>query len=160
MSLRPNIVILAGGVGAEREVSILSGQALSDSLSQSFPTRMIEINARELPSGIDPQCDVIFPVIHGEFGEDGELQNLLEEGGFEYCGSDVLSSQLCIDKAKAKEEVFSEGVRSSQGIHFKDPSSLDADEIISSFGNELIIKPVDQGSSVSLYLISGEKDLI
>ena len=129
MSLRPNIVILAGGVGAEREVSILSGQALSDSLSQSFPTRMIEVNARKLPSNIDPHRDVIFPVIHGEFGEDGELQNLLEEGGFEYSGSDVSSSQLCIDKAKAKEEVFLEGVRVPRGIHFKDPTSLDAEKL-------------------------------
>jgi D-alanine-D-alanine ligase len=160
MSLNPNIVILAGGVGAERDVSILSGQALSDSLSNSFPTRLIEIHTRELPSGIDPQCDVIFPVIHGEFGEDGELQNLLESGGFEYCGSDVLSSRLCMDKAKAKEEVFSEGVRIPQGIEFKDPSSMDVDEILSTFGNELIIKPIDQGSSVSLYLISGKDDLL
>ena len=53
MSLNPNIVILAGGVGAEREVSILSGQALSDSLSQSFPTRLIEIHTRNsLPISI------------------------------------------------------------------------------------------------------------
>jgi D-alanine-D-alanine ligase len=160
MSLSPNIVILAGGVGAEREVSILSGQALSDSLSKSFPTRLIEIHARELPCDIDPQRDVIFPVIHGEFGEDGELQHLLEAGGFEYCGSDVLSSRLCMDKARAKEDVFSEGVRIPRGIQFKDPTSLDAEEVLSSFGCELIIKPIDQGSSVSLYLISGSDDLL
>ena len=77
MKTEPNIIILAGGVGAERDISLLSGRALLESLSPHFTTKFIDLTKRELPSGISANSDIIFPIIHGEFGEDGELQALL-----------------------------------------------------------------------------------
>ena len=125
MSLNPNIVILAGGVGAERDVSILSGQALSDSLSQSFPTRLIEIHTEGFLPISTLTAMSFFPVIHGEFGEDGELQNLLEEGGFEYTVAMYHQVDYASIKPKLRRRYFRR-VKFPQGIDFKDPSSMDA----------------------------------
>ena len=88
MKTEPNIIILAGGVGAERDISLLSGRALFESLSPHFTTKLIDLTKRSLPSGISANSDIIFPIIHGEFGEDGELQ-ALDTRGIEYCGSAV-----------------------------------------------------------------------
>jgi D-alanine-D-alanine ligase len=155
----PRIVILAGGIGPEREVSLQSGSALLEALSLNFDTQLFDLKSRELPSELNPKRDVVLPIIHGLFGEDGELQTLLDQAGFEYCGSGVESSKLCIDKARAKDRVSGVGVRVPRGIEFNDPQALNLDEVIAQLGLELIIKPMDQGSSVSLYLISGEDDL-
>ena len=93
MKKEPQIIILSGGIGPERDVSLRSGQALFDSLSKSFSTQLHDMRDKNLPESLSPDLDVIFPIIHGEFGEDGELQELLESGGFEYCGSDTSSSR-------------------------------------------------------------------
>lgn len=159
MKENPNIVILSGGVGPEREISILSGRALSDSLSKEYDTKLLDLTERALPADICPERDVIFPAIHGEFGEDGELQSLLDQAGFDYCGSGADSSRLCMDKARAKKRVSQVGVRVPRGIAFHDYRDLDSNEIISKLGDQLIIKPIDQGSSVSLFLTSGREDL-
>ncbi|MEK9772599.1 MAG: D-alanine--D-alanine ligase [Opitutae bacterium] len=159
MKRDPHIIILAGGVGPEREISILSGKALFESLSTHYRTKLIDVTERALPSGISAQSDVVFPIIHGDFGEDGELQTLLDKAGFEYCGSGAEASRLCMDKFRAKKRVSENGVRVPRGIEFHDPSLLDSSEIISAFGKELIIKPRDQGSSVSLFLVSGKDEL-
>ena len=159
MNTDPNIIILAGGVGPEREISLLSGHALSGSLSLHYQARCIDLTQRCLPSGIDSEKDIIFPIIHGEFGEDGELQALLEAAGFEYCGSDAQSSRLCMHKADAKKRVAQNGVRVPKGLEFQNPEELETHEVLSMLGSELIIKPTDQGSSVSLYLASGADEL-
>lgn len=159
MNVNPNIVVLSGGVGPEREVSLLSGKALSDSLSHKFNTRLLDLSECSLPPDLNPESDIVFSVIHGEFGEDGKLQGLLDAAGFEYCGCGAESSRLCMHKANAKKRVLADGVRVASGIEFFDPAELDASEVVQKLGKELIIKPTDQGSSVSLFLLSGEEEL-
>ncbi|MFM9081718.1 MAG: D-alanine--D-alanine ligase, partial [Opitutaceae bacterium] len=77
----PVIVVLAGGVSAEREVSLGSGRASALALARSFPTRLVEVGAAALPDGLDPARDVIFTTLHGTFGEDGGMQRLLDAAG-------------------------------------------------------------------------------
>ena len=102
MNQQPTITVLSGGFGAERDVSLASGQALADALEQDFSVDLIDLREAVLPSGLDPLTTVVFPVVHGTFGEDGTLQTLLEEKGFSYAGSDRISSQLCMDKGRAR----------------------------------------------------------
>ena len=97
------ITILTGGVGPERAVSISTGNALANALRENFIVELIELNEESLPAGIDSDLTVVFPAIHGTFGEDGRLQSLLEEQGITYCGSDSASSRLCMDKYAAKK---------------------------------------------------------
>ena len=89
---RPVIVVLAGGISAEREVSLGSGRAGALALARSFPTRLIEVGAEALPAGLDPASEVVFSTLHGTFGEDGGMQRLLDAAGVDYAGCDAAAS--------------------------------------------------------------------
>ena len=159
MNEEPNIVVLSGGTGPEREVSLASGKALAESLPVQYNPRLEDLKGKDLPLNLNPLTDLVFPVIHGEFGEDGELQSMLDSIGVEYCGSTANSSRLCINKIATKNCVSTAGVRVPKSFQFYDPAECNAKEIIASLGDNLVIKPVAQGSSVSLFLTTGLSDL-
>jgi D-alanine-D-alanine ligase len=154
-----NVIILAGGIGPEREVSISTGKALSNALAKNFQVELIDLTEEKLPKGMNPETTVVFPVIHGTFGEDGRLQSLLENEGITYSGSDSSSSRLCMDKFESKKTVAQAGVRVAPDFAFNHPKDVDSTEVLSSLGQDLIIKPTDQGSSVALYVLHGEEEL-
>ena len=83
-----SIVVLYGGVGPERPASLVSGKAVAEALSTQFPVELVQLDREELPESIDPKQSIVFPALHGIFGEDGRLQKLLEDRGIEYCGSE------------------------------------------------------------------------
>src|ERR1044071_8751128 len=97
------VAVFAGGVSAEREVSLGSGRACALALTHSFPTQLFEINADALPAGLDPARHVVFSTLHGTFGEDGGMQALLDKAGVNYAGCGVESSALTMDKNRTKE---------------------------------------------------------
>jgi len=158
-NLKMKVAILSGGIGPEREVSIASGKALAQALQEYYPVSLIDLESPSLPRELNPTEQVVFPVIHGTFGEDGTLQSMLEESGFAYAGSGPESSRLCMDKALAKRAVVEAGVTVSDAIVFQDPTSLNATEAIEELGSNMILKPTDQGSSVALYILNGVDQL-
>jgi len=97
------VTVLYGGPSAEREISLISGRAVIDGLKQAghdvFPS---DVSPTDL-SGLDHACDVIFPVLHGQFGESGELQEILEQRGIPFVGSGSKASRLGMDKVATKE---------------------------------------------------------
>lgn len=155
----PRISILSGGIGPEREVSLNSGLALADALEGYSLIDLIDLKNTALPTELDPGKQVIFPVIHGTFGEDGTLQKMLEEAGFAYAGCDSSSSRLCMHKGLCKDRVGSKDVRIVPDYRFQDPREVSPDSIIRELGQELIVKPADQGSSVALHVCSGVEEL-
>jgi len=159
MSAEPEIVVLCGGVGSEREVSLRSGHAIAEALSKQFPMRLQELEARALPDGLDPNCSVVFPALHGEFGEDGQLQSLLEGAGIHYCGSDARSSRLCMDKAATKAIAQKHGIGVPRAIDFEAANTPLADDVIRELGASLVVKPADQGSSVGLHFAESRSGL-
>src|SRR5262245_34147875 len=96
------VTVLFGGPSDEREISLISGQAVIDALRSMghdvFPS---DISPTDL-SGLDHPCDVIFPVLHGAFGESGELQEILEQRQIPFVGSGSASSRISIDKVATK----------------------------------------------------------
>lgn len=160
MSGEQKIVVLTGGVGSERDVSLASGSSMHQSLQKYFPADLVEINEEKLPPHLDPLTDVIFPAVHGTFGEDGSLQQLLEDGGFVYAGSGIESSRLCMNKAEAKEAVACAGLTVARDLRFQSPDSIDAEEAVNKLGQQMVLKPTDQGSSVALHIISGSAHLL
>ena len=79
------ITVLYGGPSAEREVSLISGKAVIDGLTSMGHTVFgSDVSPTDL-SGLDRPADVIFPVLHGQFGESGELQEILEQRGLSFC---------------------------------------------------------------------------
>jgi D-alanine-D-alanine ligase len=162
MQMKENfkITILTGGVGPEREISLLTSDALNESLKMNFDVSVIELTDEALPEPYDFGNSVVFPAIHGTFGEDGRLQELLDNAGINYAGSDAHASRLCMNKYLSKRVVSKSGVRIAPDIEFRNPCDLDLAKILSDLGHNLIIKPVDQGSSVDLFVVSGENELI
>ncbi len=158
MKTDPSITVFAGGIGPEREISLSTGRALTESLRKSFEAQMIDVTEPVLPEGLDPEKTIVFPAIHGTFGEDGTLQTMLEQGGFTYAGSGSDSSRLCMDKRLSKEVVRDAGVRVARDLVFTDPKEVEVDRVLSELGPDLVLKPTDQGSSVALYVLNGKDE--
>jgi D-alanine-D-alanine ligase len=151
----PKVMVLTGGVGPEREVSLTTGKALAKSLEKIYSVHLEDLCSEKLPMDINNEETIVFPAIHGTFGEDGRLQKLLEERGIFYSGSGPDASRLCMNKFESKKVVATAGVRVAPDFEFSDPSEVNSEEILSQLGQDLVIKPVDQGSSVALYVIHG-----
>lgn len=149
----PVVVVLYGGVGSEREVSLQSGRAVLASLEKSGLSVIgLELQGREVPAEFDPKRHLIFPVLHGEFGEDGQLQRLLEEAGFLFVGCDARSSALCIHKLDTKKAVAEIGVPCSRDKPYE--VSDEWESVKSLLGKKVVGKPVSEGSSQGLFVIN------
>ncbi len=146
-----SIIVLYGGVGSEREVSLVSGEAIAQALAANFKVELLRLDAEALPESIDGDRSIVFPALHGAFGEDGRLQALLEDAGIEYCGSDAAASRLCMAKDLTKTIASDLGIAVPQAMVFDGADAPLADSVIESLGTSLVIKPTDQGSSVGLY---------
>jgi len=145
-----SIIVLCGGLGAERAISLISGETMAKVLARHFEVELLYLDAEGLPESIDGRCSVVFPALHGDFGEDGRLQALLEVAEIEYCGSDAAASRLCMAKDQTKTLARSLGIAVPDGIVFDAAEVPLADAVISALGTSLVIKPADQGSSVGL----------
>ena len=83
----------------------------------------------------------------------------MEEAGFAYAGCDSKSSRLCMHKGNSKDLVSEAGVRVARDIRFHEPREISAEDTVEKLGNDLVVKPVDQGSSVALHICRGAKEL-
>lgn len=147
------VVVLCGGISGEREVSLKSGAAVYNALKNLYPTELIELEANELTCPLDPQEDLIFPMIHGDFGEDGQLQYLLEAKGFSYIGCDEQASILCIHKMRSKQLAEQYHLPVLPGISLQVGQALDKKAIEQTLqGTSFVLKPEDKGSSLGVHL--------
>src|SRR3984893_3022864 len=97
------VTVLYGGPSAEREVSLVSGRAVIDGLkSMGHEVFGSDVSPADL-SGLERPADVIFPVLHGQFGESGELQEILEQRKLKFVGSGSAASRLGMDKVATKK---------------------------------------------------------
>ncbi|MEM7791002.1 MAG: D-alanine--D-alanine ligase [Verrucomicrobiota bacterium] len=154
-----SIVVLYGGVGPEREVSLDSGAAIAEALRVNFEVDLRLLDEESLPEGIDAEHSVVFPALHGTFGEDGRLQAMLDAAGIEYCGSDAAASRTCIDKEETKLLAKESGVPVIKGITFGGSEVPLADRVIEQLGSSLVLKPSNQGSSVGLTFTEHRSEL-
>lgn len=157
--MSPVIAVLAGGISAEREVSLGSGRAAAIALARSFPTRLFEVNAEAIPAGLDPARYVVFSTLHGTFGEDGGMQSLLDAAGVHYAGCDAASSRLTMDKTRTKAAVAARGVPVVPGLAFAAAKKPAVEAVIAQLGQNLVVKPNAEGSSVGLALVATRDEL-
>lgn len=157
--ISPTIAVFAGGTSAEREVSLGSGLACAVALARSFPTRLYQIDRDELPAGLDRKTHVVFSTLHGTFGEDGGMQRLLDAAGIHYAGCDAASSALTMDKALTKAAAARAGIKIIPGMIFAGQAKPTVDEVVGKFGEKVVVKPNDQGSSVGLRIVGTRAEL-
>ena len=144
------IVVLAGGVSSEREVSLGSGKACALALARLYPTRLIDVTTVALPAGLDAERDIVFSTLHGTFGEDGDMQRLLDAAGVIYAGCDAASSELTFDKQRTKAAVAAAGGTVVPGRVFMAAEKPELDALLAELGEALVFKPNCGGSSVGL----------
>jgi D-alanine-D-alanine ligase len=155
----PTIAVLAGGVSAEREVSLRSGRAVALAAAASFPTILVQVDSAEIPALLHPALHVVHSTLHGTFGEDGAMQALLEAAGFDFAGCDAASSELTMDKQRTKVLAARAGVPVAPGRIFSADNKPAASELVREFGSEIVLKPNGEGSSVGLAFASTPAEL-
>ena len=154
-----SIVVLYGGVGPERPASLISGKNIADALSKQFAVELVELDREELSASIDPGRSIVFPALHGTFGEDGRLQKLLEDRGIQYCGSQSEASHLCMLKDQTKARAQKLDIAAPAAIAFDGTDAPLADAVIDKLGTSLVLKPSDQGSSFGLAFTEHRSEL-
>ena len=149
------IIILCGGQSGEREVSLHSAGYVFETLKKMYSTRLLRLDENRLPTELNPETDLVFPLIHGDFGEDGQLQALLEERNFTYVGSDAKASALCMDKIRSKHLAAGNGLSVLPAVELTVGQALDREAIEKALkSTAFVLKPTDKGSSIGVHLCS------
>ena len=150
----PIIAVFAGGTSPEREVSLGSGKAVALGMAYNHPTAFFTIESDALPEGLDPARHIVCSTLHGVFGEDGGMQRLLEQAGVAYAGCDAKASDLTFDKWRTRQSVSAMGVQVAPGRVFQASAKPTAAALVAEYGEQVVLKPNRQGSSVGLQIVS------
>jgi D-alanine-D-alanine ligase len=178
---RTRVAVIMGGRSSEHDISVASARSVAEALDpERYEVREIEIGRDgrwELPRGRPEELgpggsplpvplngqpeplgdiDVVFPVLHGPFGEDGTVQGFLELAGVAYVGAGVTASALCMDKDLFK------AVMRDKGIPVVDSLTLlerNRDRVENPFGYPVVVKPARLGSSVGISVVRTPEEL-
>ncbi len=152
------VAVLLGGNSAEREISLLSGNAVLKALqNQGVDVVAIDVDKNLITQLRDLKIERVFNILHGRGGEDGKLQGLLEFMRLPYTGSGVLASALAMDKIKTKLLWRALGI-STPPFEFLHEGS-DWQKIIDDM-HEVVVKPVREGSSIGMSIAGSAKQLL
>ncbi|MCJ8170697.1 D-alanine--D-alanine ligase [Atopomonas sediminilitoris] len=152
------VAVLFGGLSAEREVSLKSGNAVLSALqSAGVDAFGLDVGADFLQRLASEKIDRAFIILHGRGGEDGTMQGLLECLDIPYTGSGVLASALAMDKLRTKQVWLSTGLPTPR---YAALSSLeDCAHVAQSLGFPLIVKPSHEGSSIGMAKVDSLAEL-
>ena len=158
------IGVFAGGPSNEREISLESGRAVFQALTQEqCDAVFIDIGEGLTPSQIRGfGIDIAFIALHGRFGEDGTIQKMLEGAGIPYTGSGPAPSRLALDKIASREIFIKHGIAVPQYTVLSRASCDSANvagSLAGSFGLPLVAKPQYEGSSIGISIVSDERDI-
>lgn len=143
------VAVLMGGPSSESEVSLRSGQAVAGALREAGWTvhelPFFEAALPALPAG----TQVVFPALHGVFGEDGQVQSLLAARGLPYVGSGPEASARIMSKQATKDCAVAAGVPIIPGVLLRDPAA----PLPAALPLPLVVKPNDGGSTIGLSVV-------
>jgi D-alanine-D-alanine ligase len=172
---RVRVAILAGGRSSEHDISLASARSVLESLDpESYEVVTVAIGREgrwelgtgdgsvaetlPVPAANAPatlgSVDVVLPILHGPFGEDGTVQGLLELAGIPYVGAGVAASALCMDKDLFKKVLRDSGIPVARHVAIRE-----GDEIQNPFGFPCFVKPARLGSSVGITKAHDEAEL-
>jgi D-alanine-D-alanine ligase len=161
-----HVVVLAGGISHERDVSLRSGRRVADSLLEHGLTVELRDPDAQLLAGLRAdRPDVIWPALHGASGEDGALRGLLEFLGIPFVGSRSDAARLAWDKPAAKIIVSRAGVATPRSITLPRDAfrELGADAVFEAIADELpvplVVKPAQGGSAQGVTIVEDRANL-
>lgn len=142
----PHVVVLKGGPSSEREISLRSGTGVANALREAgFRVTETAFDQAELPE-LPAEFDVVFPVLHGAFGEDGQIQALLDARGIRYVGSGPAACKRIMDKLATKTALAAAGVPTAKWAVLKDAAAARPADL----RFPVVVKPNEQGSSIGV----------
>jgi len=154
--------VFFGGKSAEHEISIMSAQNVYDAIDKNkFSPKLIKIDKSGFWQINEVfEFDVIFPILHGPFGEDGTIQGLLKLADIPFVGPGVLGSAVGMDKDVMKRLLRDAGVPIGKFLSFKDYENVPSfKEIENILGSPFFVKPANMGSSVGISKVHDEAGL-
>lgn len=150
-----------GGVSRERNVSIESGKCVAEALKEAGVNVVIaDVKPDELNILNDESIDVFFIALHGTFGEDGQLQNILESKGRVYTGSGPQASRLAFDKWSSKTYFTKAGVPTPEAIFFEPDKTAEIEDRIRRIGQKYVIKPLREGSTIGISIADNAQQAV
>jgi D-alanine-D-alanine ligase len=151
-----------GGIGSERSISIQSGACVAEALIEAgFEVVTADVRPGNLDILEDSGIDVFFPALHGEFGEDGQLQQILDDKSLLYTGSGPTASKLAFDKMASKKLFAEAGVATPAAIEFSDETDIEQlEKRLQYLADEYVVKPIRQGSSIGVRIIADRQKAI
>jgi D-alanine-D-alanine ligase len=140
-----------GGPGSERDVSLATGHGVSKAL-RSLGADVVDVDVRDDTFALPKDVDLAFITIHGTFGEDGQLQKILEDRGVAYTGDGVKASRTAFDKILSKEKFREHNITTPEW------------EVIEAgqrptISIPLVVKPARQGSTVGVVIVKNDSEL-
>jgi D-alanine-D-alanine ligase len=160
------IVVLAGGLCPEREVSIRSGRRVSDALrEQGIEAVLLDVDAALLATLAADPPQAVVPLLHGAPGEDGALREVLDSLRIPYVGSRPSACRIAFDKPVAKSLVAAAGLRTPQSMVLAQATFRELgagpvlDAVIARLGLPLLVKPTSGGSSLGTSVVTSADQL-
>ncbi len=150
MSLK-KIAVFKGGPSKEREVSLRTGSAIAEALrTKGYEIEEVDIRGSEWI--VSPDIQFVFIALHGTFGEDGQIQHLLDQRGIPYTGCGAKASELAFDKEKSKACFKISQVPTPEGESLQEGERT-------SLHAPLVFKPACEGSSIGLEMVHREEEI-
>jgi D-alanine-D-alanine ligase len=145
------IAVLMGGPGSERVVSLATGRGVAKAL-RSLGVDVVEVDVRDEEFQLPKDVELAFITIHGTFGEDGQLQRILERRGIAYTGDGVAGSEIAFDKIQTKQKFQEHGVATPpwEVIHPGQRPTI---------ALPIVVKTPRQGSTVGVVIVKSESEL-
>ncbi|MEV0828486.1 D-alanine--D-alanine ligase family protein [Nonomuraea rubra] len=165
MTERSRVAVLAGGPSAEHEVSLQSAQAVLDALPRDLyePVPVIIDRQGRWPVELRRDLlDVVFPVLHGPFGEDGVVQGHLETLGIPYVGCGVLASAVAMDKVAMRRAFLAEDIPVTPHVWFTEHdwrTATDPWGLVKPLAWPMYVKPANMGSSIGISRVTSMDEL-
>ena len=154
------VAVLCGGLSAEREVSLRSGENVYQALRESgVSCCKIDVDRDFAASLKESGATVAYIALHGQYGEDGAVQGMLELLGIPYTGSGVLASSLGMDKVATKRMLRAEGLLTPDWVCVQRGDVLDVEAVAGTIGFPLIVKSVAEGSSINVAIVKDAVEL-
>ena len=153
--MKNKILIISGGYSKEREISLQTGNQVAKELKKNgYKIKICEPDYKLFNLAKNYKPDIIFNALHGQYGEDGYIQSILENIGIPYTHSGILASAKAMDKEISKKIFIQNNILTPKFIKysFDEPHNKLDIKIRKKFGYPVVIKPLNEGSSVNVYI--------
>ncbi|MFH1583397.1 MAG: D-alanine--D-alanine ligase [Candidatus Falkowbacteria bacterium] len=163
MKHKIKIALLMGGNSNERDISLKSGEKIVNAInSKKYQVSVFDTKTdlkKFTNQAFAGKFDLVFPVLHGAYGEDGKLQGLLEMLGLPYIFSDITASAIAINKHYTKLIAKNSGLTLAKDVILFKNRPLLIDKIIKKIGLPLVIKPMAAGSSIGISIAKNKNQI-